>query len=217
MGSATTTTLAFECIAATTPSGGGGDGGWTLEGVTILQSIAKRGCDSRLYSSEKKKNTLMTKDNMGGGVVSGIMFDVEVAVRGNGPSSSSTTINDSDINSDNYVLDGGIWPREERARYQKRRNYYYALCFNRGFTLVKEEEGEEKVVTRPPRQRRRRQDHYCVVMAMVVMISPHRYWDWNLLALTVAVVVQLTLLYLPIQMSMMITTIKLSLVAGLPR
>jgi hypothetical protein len=30
-------------------------------------------------------------------------------------------------------------------------------------------------------------------MAMVVMILPHGYWDWNLLALTVAVVVQLTL------------------------
>ena len=62
-----------------------------LEGVTILRSIVKRGCDSRLYSSEKKKNTTMTKDDMGGGVVSGILFDVEVAVRGNGPSSSSTT------------------------------------------------------------------------------------------------------------------------------
>ena len=98
--------------------------------------------------------------------------------------------------------------------YQKMRNYYYALCFHRGFTLVKEEEGEEKVVTRPPRRQRRRQDHYCVVMAMVVMISPHGYWDWNLLALTVAVVVQLTLSYLPIQMSMMITTIISSLVAA---
>jgi hypothetical protein len=52
------------------------------------------------------------------------------------------------------------------VRYQKRRNYYYALCFDRGFTLVKEEEGEEKVVTRPPRWQRRRQDHYCMVMAM---------------------------------------------------
>ncbi len=36
LGSATTTTLAFECIAAATPSGEGEDGGWTLEGVTIL-------------------------------------------------------------------------------------------------------------------------------------------------------------------------------------
>ena len=94
---------------------------------------------------------------MGGGVVSGILFNVEVAVQGNGPSSSSTTTNDSDINSDNYVLVRGIWPRKERASYQKRRNYYYALCFNRGFTLVKEEEGEEKVVTRPPRRQQRRQ------------------------------------------------------------
>jgi hypothetical protein len=62
-----------------------------LEGVTILRSIVERGCDSRFYSSEKKKNTTMTKDDMGGGDVSGILFDVEVAVRGNGPSSSSTT------------------------------------------------------------------------------------------------------------------------------
>jgi len=54
-------------IAATTPSGGGGEGGWTLKGVTILRSIVERGCDSRLYSSEKKKNTSMTKDNMGVG------------------------------------------------------------------------------------------------------------------------------------------------------
>jgi hypothetical protein len=129
----------------------------------------------------------MMKDNMGGGDISGILFDVEVAVRGNGPSSSSTTTNDSNINSDDYVLVGGVWPREERARYQKMRNYYCTLCFHRGFTLVKEEEGEEKVVTRPPRRQWRRQDHYWLVMAMMVMISPHRYWNWSLLALTVAV------------------------------
>ena len=40
------------------------------------------------------------------------------------------------IDSDDCVLVRGVWPGEERARYQKMRNYYCALYFHRGFTLV---------------------------------------------------------------------------------
>jgi hypothetical protein len=90
------TTFAFECTTTTTNNDNKSSSGnedkttkssssavkWTLEGVKILQSIIER--------SSSSKSDAKTKV-----VISGIVFDIEISVRGNGPTKTNSTINNA--------------------------------------------------------------------------------------------------------------------------